>query len=78
MNYEEAMSFLDETKKYGIQPGLTGIRALMRELGDVQERIPIVHIAGTNGKGSVGAMLSSVHVESGYRTARFYSPDVFS
>ncbi|MCD8324472.1 MAG: bifunctional folylpolyglutamate synthase/dihydrofolate synthase [Clostridiales bacterium] len=78
MNYEEAMSFLDETKKYGIQPGLTGIRALMRELGDVQERIPIVHIAGTNGKGSVGAMLSSVLVESGYRTGRFDTPDVFS
>ncbi|MCD8230817.1 MAG: bifunctional folylpolyglutamate synthase/dihydrofolate synthase [Clostridiales bacterium] len=78
MTYEEAMSFLEDTKKYGIQPGLGSIKALMRELGDVQERVPIVHIAGTNGKGSVGAMLSSVLSEAGYLVGRFATPDVFS
>ncbi len=78
MNYDEAMSFLKGTEKYGSRLGLDSIRSLMRELGDVQERIPIVHIAGTNGKGSVGAMLSAVLVESGYRVGRFNTPDVFS
>lgn len=78
MDYKEAMSFLEETKKYGSQLGLTSIRRLMEKLGNVQEKVPVVHIAGTNGKGSVGAMLSSVLAESGYRVGRFDTPDVFS
>ncbi len=78
MNYEEAMSFLEDTKQYGSRPGLESIRALMRGLGDVQERVPVVHIGGTNGKGSVGAMLSSVLTEAGYRVGWFNTPDVFS
>ncbi len=78
MNYEEAMSFLEDTKQYGSRPGLESIRALLRELGDVQERVPVVHIGGTNGKGSVGAMLSSVLAEAGYRVGWFNTPDVFS
>lgn len=77
MNYEEAMAFLEDTKKYGSQLGLDSIRNLMRELGDVQERVPAVHIGGTNGKGSVGAMLSAVLTEAGYRVGRFDTPDVF-
>ncbi|MCC8029138.1 MAG: bifunctional folylpolyglutamate synthase/dihydrofolate synthase [Lachnospiraceae bacterium] len=78
MNYEEAMCFLKDTEKYGSRPGLDSIRHLMREFGDIQEKIPIVHIAGTNGKGSAGAMLSSVLAASGYRVGRFNTPDVFS
>jgi len=78
MNYEEAISFLKDTEQYGSRLGLDSIRHLMRVLGDIQEEIPIVHIAGTNGKGSVGAMLSSVLTESGYRVGRFNTPDVFS
>ncbi len=78
MDYEEAMSFLEDTKKYGSRLGLGTIRALMRELGDVQEKVPVIHIGGTNGKGSVGAMLSSVLTEAGYRVGWFNSPDVFS
>ncbi len=78
MDYDEAMAFLDETKKYGSRPGLTTIRSLMHELGDAQERVPAVHIGGTNGKGSVGAMLSVVLTEAGYRVGWFNTPDVFS
>ena len=78
MNYQEAMAFLEETKKYGSQLGLTSITNLMKELGDVQEKVPVVHIAGTNGKGSTGAMLASVLRESGYKTGHFSTPDVFS
>ena len=78
MNYIEAMEFLEETKKYGSQLGLTSIRNLMAELGNVQDEIPLVHIGGTNGKGSVGAMLSQVLTESGYKVGRFCTPDVFA
>lgn len=77
MNYIEAMEFLEETKKYGSQLGLTSIQNLMEELGNVQDEIPLVHIGGTNGKGSVGAMLSQVLTESGYKVGRFCTPDVF-
>ena len=78
MNYIEAMDFLEETKKYGSQLGLTSIQNLMAELGNVQDEISLVHIGGTNGKGSVGAMLSQVLTESGYKVGRFCTPDVFA
>ena len=78
MNYIEAMDFLEETKKYGSQLGLTSIQNLMAELCNIQDEIPLVHIGGTNGKGSVGAMLSQVLTESGYRVGRFCTPDVFA
>ena len=78
MNYKEAMAFLEDTKKYGSQLGLVSIRNLMKELGNVQEQVPVVHIGGTNGKGSVGAMLSAVLTEAGYRVGRFDTPDVFA
>ena len=78
MNYIEAMDFLEETKQYGSQLGLTSIQNLMAELGNIQDEIPLVHIGGTNGKGSVGAMLSKVLTESGYRVGRFCTPDVFA
>lgn len=72
------MAFLEQTKAYGSVPGLDSIRNLMHELQDVQEQLAIVHIAGTNGKGSVGAMVERVLREAGYRTGRFVSPAVFS
>lgn len=78
MNYMEAMKFLEETKKYGSILGLQSIQNLMACLGNVQDKVPMIHIGGTNGKGSVGAMLSSVLAEAGYRVGRFNTPDVFS
>lgn len=73
-----AMDFLERTKQYGSQLGLTSILHLMEELGNQQEDVPMVHIGGTNGKGSVGAMLSAALSEAGYRVGRFNTPDVFS
>lgn len=51
MNYEEAVQFHEKAKKYGSILGLTNIRNLMHELGDIWKELKIVHIAGTNGKG---------------------------
>lgn len=78
MTYQEAMDFLEETKKYGSVLGLDSIRALMAELGNVQELLPIIHVAGTNGKGSVSAFLSAIYRKAGYHVCRFATPDVFS
>lgn len=54
--------------------GLDGIRALCGHLGDPQSRFPSIHIAGTNGKGSVSSMLASVHQSAGYKTGLYTSP----
>lgn len=77
MTYEEAAEFADSTKKYGSILGLESIRNLMRELGNVQEQLHIIHVAGTNGKGSVCAFLSAALTEAGYRVGRYNSPAVF-
>ena len=78
MTYQEARTFIEQTKQYGSILGLTSIRNLMHELEDVQEQIPIIHIAGTNGKGSTGAMVERILRENGYRVGRYSSPAVFS
>ena len=78
MTYQQALAFVEETKKYGSILGLDSLRALMKELGDVQEDLSIIHIAGTNGKGSVGAMLQAVLEEAGLKVGRYSSPAVFS
>lgn len=77
MNYTEAVQFHEEAKKYGSVLGLDSIRALMNELGNDFQKLRFVHIAGTNGKGSVSCFLASVLKEAGYLTGQFNSPAVF-
>lgn len=76
MNYKQARDFLTETGRYGSIYGLSSIRALMARLLHVQERLRIVHVAGTNGKGSVCAMLAGILQAAGYRTGVYASPAV--
>lgn len=71
------MDFMDELKKSGIVPGLGSIKELCRRLGNPQDAFPCIHIAGTNGKGSVLAYLSTVYKTAGYRVGAFSSPAVF-
>lgn len=77
MNYREVMEYIEQAGQYGISPGLDSIRELCRRLGDPQGELKFVHVAGTNGKGSVSAYLSSVLKCGGYRVGRFLSPAVF-
>lgn len=74
MNYKEAREYIDSRAKFGIKPGLERIRRLAEMLGDPQDKIKTVHIAGTNGKGSVCALLSSVLTGSGLKTGVYTSP----
>ena len=59
LTYKEAQEFLESTKTRGSVLGLDNMYALMEELGNPQDKIPTIHIAGTNGKGSVGAYLAA-------------------
>lgn len=77
MDYTEAIAFLDETRKIGSKPGLLTIGRLLKELGSPQEGAAFVHVAGTNGKGSVSTYIAYILAEAGYKTGRFSSPPVF-
>lgn len=78
MNYEEARNYLDQVSKGRSVLGLTNMRELLNRLGNPQDRLKFIHIAGTNGKGSVLAYLSTILTEAGYRTGRYISPVLFS
>lgn len=74
MDYPEARGLLESLPSQ-VKPGLDRIDRLLRALGHPERKFPAVHIAGTNGKGSVAAMLSAVLSQAGYRIGRFTSPD---
>ena len=74
MTYQEALTYIHSISWRGSKPGLERIGEMMEQLGNVQEDLKFIHIAGTNGKGSVSAMLSSVLTAAGYRTGLFISP----
>ena len=76
MLYEEARVYLDHVSKYGSVLGLDSIKILMSELGNPQNDLKFIHIAGTNGKGSILAMLSVILEKAGYRVGRYVSPTV--
>ncbi len=64
--------------RFGVRLGLEPIQELLTALGEPQQRVPLVHVAGTNGKGSVCAYLASVLQAAGYRTGRYTSPHLLS
>ncbi len=76
MTYKEARVYLDEVSKYGSVLSLDTIRNLLAELNNPQEDLHFIHIAGTNGKGSVLAYTSTVLSEANYRVGRYVSPTV--
>jgi dihydrofolate synthase / folylpolyglutamate synthase len=76
MNITEAIDFIHSTRKLGSKLGLANIRNLMNHLGNPHRDLRIIHVAGTNGKGSVCAYLSNILKSAGYRTGLFTSPDI--
>jgi dihydrofolate synthase/folylpolyglutamate synthase len=69
---------LAELARFGIKPGLERTRALLRELGNPEKELNCIHVAGTNGKGSVSFIIASVLSAAGYKTGRFSSPHIHS
>lgn len=77
MTYEEAMTYIQHAGAAGIRLGLSRMRELCRRLGDPQNRLSFIHLAGTNGKGSTAAYISSILGVNGYLVGRYVSPVVF-
>lgn len=78
MTYEEAKAFLAGCNQYAGEYTLGPLREMLARLGNPQDRLKFVHIAGTNGKGSTLAYVSTVLKEAGYRVGRYVSPTIFS
>ena len=78
MNYQQSRAYIQDAAKYPIALGLTNIQELMKRLGNPQDQLKYVHVAGTNGKGSVIAYLYTTLMEAGYRVGRYISPSVYT
>lgn len=78
MNYQECRAYIDDSAKYGSVLGLDNMREMLGRLGNPQDDVPFVHVAGTNGKGSVIAYLYTTLTRAGYRVGRYISPTLYS
>lgn len=74
MNYQESISRLEEASVFGIKPGLERMQKILAVLGNPEKACKMIHITGTNGKGSVAAMITSVLENTNLRVGRFTSP----
>ena len=74
MTYEESLQYIHSLLRFGMKPGLERIDGLLRRMGSPHDKLRCIHVAGTNGKGSVCAMLSEILQCAGYRTGLTISP----
>ena len=74
MTYEQALAAIHSFPRFGGSPGVERVRTFLNDLGNPQEGLKYIHVAGTNGKGSTCAILASVLKQAGYRTGLFTSP----
>ena len=74
MDINKTLKYLYSFERRGIKLNLENIRMLLKKVGNPEKRLKIVHVAGTNGKGSVCAMLSSILKEAGYKVGMYTSP----
>lgn len=77
MNYKQAREYIEETGQYGSVLGLENMHNLLAELGNPEKKLKFIHIAGTNGKGSTLAYISTILKCSGYKVGRYISPTIF-
>ena len=69
---------LERCARFGVKPGLAAIRAVCAAMGSPQDSLRVVHVAGTNGKGAVCALIDSALRAAGFRTGRYTSPHLVS
>ncbi|MTH52958.1 bifunctional folylpolyglutamate synthase/dihydrofolate synthase [Bacillus mangrovi] len=72
--YEEALHWIHSRLRFGIKPGLERMQGMMEKLGDPHLNVPVIHVAGTNGKGSTVSYMRSMLNEAGYKAGTFTSP----
>ncbi len=78
MKYEEAMEYIEECNRLGSVPGLDSIRRLTDALDNPQDKLTFIHVAGTNGKGSVSSFIANGLKNAGYKVGRYISPTIFT
>jgi folylpolyglutamate synthase/dihydrofolate synthase len=74
MDYRETIEWIHSVNRFGMKLGLDNIKRLTEAMGNPQDSYKIIHVAGTNGKGSVCAMTASILKEAGYRVGLYISP----
>jgi len=74
ITYTEALDYIYDLTKYGVKLGLKNIKQLLYLLGDPHKKIKIIHVAGTNGKGSTSSLISSILQSDGYKVGLYTSP----
>ena len=78
MTYEESIVYLETAASFGIKPGMERITALLERLGHPERAYRVVHVTGTNGKGSVCAMITSVIENAALKVGRYISPHLIN
>ncbi|MCQ4726163.1 bifunctional folylpolyglutamate synthase/dihydrofolate synthase [Anaerotignum faecicola] len=74
MNYSQALEYIDGIYCLGFDLGLERVQVLMESLGNPQDKVKVIHVAGTNGKGSCCAMVSNALIAQGYNVGVYTSP----
>ena len=74
MNYDEAIEYIETTAKFGSNYGLDRTQKMLELLGNPQKKIKTIHVAGTNGKGSITAMANRILMEAGFKVGMYTSP----
>ena len=78
MNFNESVEYIHSLLQFGIKPGLERNSKLLEALGNPQDKVKTIHIAGTNGKGSTSTHLANILTSAGYKTGLYTSPYVLS
>ncbi len=74
MTYQQALDYIHSANRFGIKLGLDNTRRLLAELDNPQDKLKIIHIAGTNGKGSTASFIAHALMAAGHRVGRYISP----
>lgn len=77
MNYNEVVNLIETSMRFGCRPGLDRTVKLLELLGNPHKRLKMIHVAGTNGKGSTAAIIANVLRCSGYRIGAYISPHLY-
>jgi len=78
MNGKDAIKFIEATERFRIKPGLDTVGNLLNRMGNPQESLKVIHVAGTNGKGSTSAFMESILRNAGHKVGLFTSPSLES
>ncbi len=77
-SYNDAINFIENSQKFGIKLGLDTMKSLMNIFGNPHNDLKVIHVAGTNGKGSTVSYIERCLIEEGYKAGSYISPSLFS